>query len=176
MSLYIITVILSALASNITLPVVGGFRVTLGVVALFAMIHAFRLKRPILLATVTGIVVVLVRILLESFRMPINPEVASNYFLEVFFYFGFGFLYYYSVIHNQSAYPLPLVIALAISDAGGNFLEYLLRTLAADQTWTNTSLVTILLAASVRAILIVFFIWITKRIFTKYVDERSSYD
>ena len=93
MSLYIITVILSALASNITLPVVGGFRVTLGVVALFAMIHAFRLKRPILLATVTGIVVVLVRILLESFRMPINPEVASNYFLEVFFYFGFDKVY-----------------------------------------------------------------------------------
>ena len=177
MSTYVLVVLLSTLASLVALPVTGGFRISLAVVVLFSMIHALQLKRPILLAFVTGIAVVLTRIFVDSLSTPMTGTLASNYFLEVFFYLGYAVIYQWAIRNNTSSYPLPLVIALAIADTGGNFLEYSLRHLAADEAWASTSLMTILLAAIVRAVLIILLSWLISRFVSpKLGIERSRHD
>lgn len=163
MGLNILIVVLSTLASLIAFPVAGGFRITLAVVVLFGFIHAYKIKRPMLLATVTGIAIVLCRILFDSFRVDMTGALASNYLWEFFFYPGYGLIYYYAITKNTSEYPLPLVAALTLADTGGNFLEYYLRHLGADEAWAQTSLATILIAAAIRSILIVILVWILNR-------------
>lgn len=174
----IIVLILTALFSLIALPLEEGFRITFGVVALFACIHAFKLKNPISLAFVAGLIVCTLRLVVGSMAMEITGREASFYFLELAFYLGYGFLYYYSVVKNPSTYPMPLVVAFAICDAGGNFLEYFIRSIARDTSWNQTSLATILLAAAVRSILIVLIIWVLKllRIDEKYKGGQHDRD
>ncbi len=175
MGLHVLIVVLSALASIIAFPVAGGFRISLGIVVLFACIHAFQIKRPIRLALVTGIVVCLTRMFLESFSTPMTATLATNYFLEVFFYLGYGIIYYFAITKNESAkYPLPLVVALTIADGGGNFLEYYLRHMAADEAWLQTSLVTILFAAFARSVLIVLLSWLLSNFITPKLAKEES--
>lgn len=177
MSLQITVVVLSALASLIAVPITDGFRISLGIVVLIAAIHAFHIERPIRLALITGVAVCLTRILFDSFRLDMTAQMASVYFLEVFFYLGYGAIYTFAVRTNTSPYPLPLVVALSLADMGGNFFEYALRHLAADEAWAGTSLVSILLAAFVRSVLIVFLVWaLSSFAASRTGKERSSHD
>ena len=178
MTISIIIVVLSCLASLITFPVSGSFRITLGIVVLFAGIHAYKIKKPILLSAITGLAVCLTRIIVESFGKGMTGAIASNYLLEITFYVGYGIIYYYAITKNTSKYPLPLVAALTLGDAGGNFIEYYLRHLAADEAWLNTSLTTIFLAAVVRSTLIVILVWLISRFVIKDTanEGRREYD
>ncbi|MDO5690254.1 MAG: hypothetical protein Q4G61_08390 [Tissierellia bacterium] len=142
-----------------------------------AAIHAFRIKRPVILSVITGIAVVLMRILVEYFMGSFDPVVASGHFLEVAFYMGYAIIYSATVINNNSTYPLPLVAALTLSDAGGNVIEFMLRSIAHDQAWDQTPLIAILLAAAVRAVIIVILVWILDQYVTpKFNIERSRHD
>lgn len=178
MNVNILIVLFSALASIVAFPVAGGFRIGLGAVVLFACIHAFRVQRPILLSLIAGIAISLTRILVDSFSLEMTGTLASNYLLETFFYVGYGVIYYYAVVKNRSDYPLPLVVALTIGDGGGNFLEYYLRHLAADEAWTQQSLTVILITAVVRSVLIVLLAWILSRYVTHRfgIDRRTTHD
>ncbi len=166
-------VLAATLASLVDWPVDQGFRISLGVVILFAGIHLFHVKRPILWATIGGLSISLFRILVASFSGPMTGAAASNHLWEFFFFIGYGIIYYYAVRRNTSEYPLPLVAALTLGDAGGNFLEYYLRHLAADGAWVTTSLLVILMAALARSVLIVIIVWLGSR-FVKEQPERKQ--
>ncbi|MDI9502590.1 MAG: hypothetical protein ACOX00_00340 [Peptoniphilaceae bacterium] len=166
-------VLAATLASLIAMPVDGGFRISLGVVVLFAGIHLFHVKRPILWAAIGGLSISLFRMLVASFSGPMSGMEASNHLWEFFFFIGYGIIYYYAIRRNTSDYPLPLVAALSLGDAGGNFLEYYLRHLAADEAWATTSLLTILLAAVLRSVLIVTIVWLGSR-FVKPGPNREK--
>lgn len=175
MGLYVVIVILSALASLIAFPVAGGFRVSMGIVVLFTAIHLYKIRQPIQLSAATGIAVVLTRILVASFSSPMTVDIATNYFLELFFYLGYGIIYYYAIANNATAkYPLPDVVALGLADGGGNFFEYYLRYLAAGEAWVETSLMTILLAAVFRAVAIILLVWVLSRFVKKEPQPKGG--
>lgn len=156
----LLIVILSALASLLALPVGdGSFRITFGIVVLITALHLFKPRHPVALALVTGLAVVLLRIFVDSLSMPMTATLASSYLLEISFYLGYAFVYDWAVTTNTSPYPLPFVVALVLCDTGANAIEYTLRNLASDTVWNNTSFYTILLAAFVRSVLIVFAVW-----------------
>lgn len=165
---YALIILFSALASIVAIPVSGSFRITLGIVVVIAAIEAFRIRKPILLAFLAGLAVCLTRILVDSFSGTMTATLASNYLLEFFFYVGYGTLYHVATTNNRSSYPLPLVVTLVLADAGGNFFEYFIRSLASDQAWATTSLTAILLAAFVRSVLIVLLVWFL----TNYVSPK----
>lgn len=157
----VLIVVFSALASLISLPVgSGGFRITFGIVALITALHVLKPKHPILLALLTGIAVAILRITVDSFSLGMDATIASSYLLEIFFYVAYAFIYDWAITTNTSSYPLPLVLALVLCDTGANTIEYILRNLAANTVWDNTSFYSILLAAVVRSVVIVFAVWL----------------
>lgn len=157
----VLMIVLTALASLISFPVgQGGFRITMGIVVFITATHVFKPNKPILLAVIAGIAVCLARIAFDATQGAMDLSLASNYLLEAFFYIGYALIYHWAVTTNDSEYPLPLVVALAISDAGANAFEYVLRHLANFEVYQNTSLLSILIAAFIRSVLIVFFIWL----------------
>lgn len=157
----VMIIVLSALASLLALPVGdGNFRITFGIVVLITALHLLKPKYPVALAFVTGLAVILLRIFTDSLSMDMTAQIASSYLLEISFYFGYALIYNWAVTTNTSTYPLPLVVALVICDTGANTIEYILRNLAADTIWNSTSFYSILLAAFVRSVIIVFGVWL----------------
>lgn len=172
MFINIFILLATALLSLVSVPIGNSdFRITLGIVVFIAFVYILKFKRPILFSFVAGLVVCITRILFDSMSIKINGTLASNYLLETFFYLGYGIIYYLAVVSSKSAYPLPLVVSLAISDAGANTIEYIIRHIAADEVYENTSFYTILIAAFVRSVLIVLLIWILER----FVYSKSSH-
>lgn len=157
----LLIIALSALASLISVPVGSeGFRITFGIVVLISALHLFKPKHPVLLALVTGLAVSVVRIFADSMSMEMTGAIASNYLLEIAFYVTYAFVYNWAITTNTSKYPLPLVVALVLCDTGANTVEFALRHLAANSAWDTTSFISILLAAFVRSVVIVFVIWL----------------
>lgn len=166
----VLIVVLSALASLISIPVGdGGFRITFGIVVLISGLHLFKPRHPVLLALATGLAVSLVRILVDSMTLEMTSAIASSYLLEIAFYVGYAYVYNWAITTNTSPYPLPLVVALVLCDTGANTIEYALRYLAGNTVWTTTSFVSILLAATVRSVLIVFIIWL----YHQFADQKA---
>lgn len=170
----IIFILLTALASLISVPIGdAGFRFTLGIIIFITATHIFKPKRPILMAILAGLAVCIVRIIFDSMSIDMNAALASNYLLEAFFYIGYGLIYHWAVTTNTSDYPLPLVGALVLSDAGGNALEYFLRHLANYEVYQNASLLSILIAAAIRSVIIVILIWVIQDVF-KYPKKMDA--
>lgn len=163
--LNIMIIILSALASLISVSVGDGdFRITFGIVILISSFHLFKPKHPVLLSFVAGLVIVFLRIFVDSLSIDMTASIASSYLLEVFFYVTFAFLYNWAITTNTSKYPLPLVVALVLCDTGSNTVEFALRYLASDTVWAATSFYSILVAAFVRAVVIVLIVWLFENI------------
>ena len=157
----LLIIVLSAMASLISFPVgSGGFRITFGIVVLISALHLFKPKHPVLLALAAGLAIILLRIVMDSFSMEMTASIASNYLLEIAYYVGYAFVYNWAITTNTSPYPLPQVVALVLCDTGANTIEFALRHLAADTVWDTTSFYSILLAAFVRSVLIVFVVWL----------------
>ncbi|MFZ2258178.1 MAG: hypothetical protein WAV55_08605 [Clostridiaceae bacterium] len=168
-------IILSALASLIYLPVGdGSFRITFGIVVLIAALHLFKPKHPVALSFVTGLAIVILRIAVDSFSIEMTSSIASSYLLEIPYYLGYAVVYDWAITTNRSAYPLPLVVALVLCDTGANTIEYSLRNLAADTIWNSTSFYTILLAAFVRSVLIVFAVWAYQNTMSKKSTQKEE--
>ncbi len=164
----VLIVILSALASLIAIPVGdSGFRITFGIVVLITALHVFKPKNPITLGFLTGLAICLLRIIVDSFSMDMTATLASNYFLELAFYIVYPILYRWVFLTNTSKYPLPQVVGLVLCDTGSNAIEYTLRTLAGGAAFESTSITAILLAASVRSILIVLAIYLMEHFVVK---------
>lgn len=157
----VLIVLFTALGSLLSVSVGGGdFRITFGIVILIAALHLFKPKHPVLLGLAAGLAVALLRILVDSSSMGMTASTASSYLLEIAFYAGYAWLYNWAVTTNTSPYPLPLAVALVLCDTGANTIEFSLRHLAADTVWDSTSFYSILLAAFVRSVVIVFIIWL----------------
>ncbi|HHU11658.1 MAG TPA: hypothetical protein GXZ64_00305 [Clostridiaceae bacterium] len=156
----VIVALASAVASLVNIPVGdSGFRISLGIVVMVAAIIALKIRPVIWTSFITGMAVCLMRILVASLGGTMTPALAGNFLLEVFFYLSYGLFYLLQVVRNRAIYKIPLVVSLVICDAGANAVEYFLRTLFASEVWQNTSLTAILLAAFVRSVVIVLFVW-----------------
>lgn len=167
-------IILSALASLFAVPVGdSGFRITFGVVILITALHVYKPKNTITLGFLTGLAIVAVRILVDSFSMDMTATMASSYFLELSFYIAYPIFYRWVFTTNTSKYPLPQVIGLVLCDTGANAIEFTLRTLAGSATWESTSLYSILTAAFVRSVLIILGIWIMENFVVKNQKGRA---
>lgn len=165
-------IILSALASLLSVAVGdGSFRITFGIVILISGLHLFKPKHPIILALATGLAISLLRIFVDSMSMDMTASIASSYLLEIIYYVTYAFLYNWAVTTNTSPYPLPLAVALVLCDTGSNTVEFALRYLANDTSWTTTSFYSILVAAFVRSVLIVLIAWVFDRF---VVNQRKE--
>jgi two-component system sensor histidine kinase YcbA len=157
----LLVALLSAVASIINIPVgESGFRVSAGIVVMVVLIIVWKMPRIMLTSLISGIAVCLMRVLIDSFSVPMTLTLAGNYLLEVFFYLGYGLIYLLTVVRNRSIYKTPLVVSLVLSDVGGNAIEYFLRFIAAEEVWQNTSLNAILLAAVARSVVIILLVWL----------------
>ncbi|HHX19064.1 MAG TPA: hypothetical protein GX728_01330 [Clostridiaceae bacterium] len=161
----LVVALLTALASLVHIPVGDSdFRVTLGMVVMMAGYLILKKTKIIRLAFFSGLFVGLLRIAVAAIRgTTLTPLLAGSLLLEFFFYIGYGVLYRYTVELNKSIYKIPLVFSLVICDFGGNAIEYLLRFLYAAEVWKDTSLVTILIAAFVRSIVIILCVFLYRR-------------
>ncbi len=157
--------LITALASLVQIPVgESDFRVTLGMVVMMTGYIVLKKTKIIRLAFMSGLFVGLLRIAVAAIGgTAVTPLLAGSLLLEFFFYLGYGILFHFTVETNKSIYKIPLVFSLVICDFGGNALEYFLRFLYASEAWRDTSLLTILIAAFVRSILIVVFVFIYRR-------------
>lgn len=156
----VLIIVLSALGSLLSISVgEGDFRITFGIVIFIAALHLLKPKHPITLALLTGLAVSVLRIFVDSLSMDMTATLASSYLLEIAFYVGYAWFYDWAVTTNTSPYPLPLAVALVLCDTGANTIEFSLRALASNSAWDTTSFVSILLAAFVRSVVIIFVIW-----------------
>lgn len=157
---YIILYALTALASLFEWPVESGdFRVSAGIIVFMVALHHKRFSRPILMSLGAGLVVTLFRVGIASLSG--GQSRVFSYLLEISFYVGYGIVYtLISRYHEDQIYPPTLLFTFFLSDFGGNLLEFVIRNLIGDQGYSSVSFLTLFLAALLRSLLIILFLWI----------------
>lgn len=172
----VLVVLVAMLASLVSIPVgKSDFRITLGIVVMATAIQVLRFEKVIAFSVWTGLFVCLARIAyVAAIGTSLTPAQVGSYFLEIAFYFGYGIIYHFAISHNRSKTPIPLVLALVLCDFGGNSMEYLLRFLYMSEVWSDTSLVTLLLAAVSRSIIIILVTWILQRFVFKLEPKKAE--
>lgn len=172
----LLVALLTALASLVHIPVGDSdFRVTLGMVVMMTGYLILKKTKVLRLAFFSGLFVGLLRIAVAAIGgLTLTPKLAGSLLLEFFFYIGYALLYLYTVEKNKSIYKIPLVFSLVICDFGGNAIEYLLRFLYAAEVWKDTSLLTILIAAFVRSIVIVLFVFLYRRFIEQHIPLKKE--
>ncbi|MDD2427023.1 MAG: hypothetical protein PHR78_03680 [Eubacteriales bacterium] len=171
----ILVILVAALASLVSIPVGDtDFRITLGIIVMVAGIQIFSIDKVIGFSFWTGLAVCLARIAYAAvIGINITPLLIGSYFLEIFFYLGYGIIYHFAIANIRTKYPVPLVVSLVLCDFGGNSLEYLMRFFYASEVWSDTSLLTLLLAALTRSVVIVLLVWILKRFGPKSIRTEE---
>lgn len=157
----LLIVLLTALASLWEIPFSSGqFRASAGIVVLLAAVCILKIQNPIPLGFVAGIAVCLTRVAVSSLSGLEPTALVGSYFLEIFFYLGYTVVFYLMNRHQDPLYPMPLLITLAVSDFGGNLLEYIVRLLAGNENWSTVPLQNLLVTALVRAGIIVILVYL----------------
>lgn len=92
----VLVILVAALASLISIPVGDSdFRITLGIVIMVVGIRIFRFEKAIRFSFLTGLAVCLTRIAYAAIMgIDITPALMGSYFLEIFFYIGYGIIYH----------------------------------------------------------------------------------
>ena len=158
--------VLSAVASIIQIPVLDSyFRVTMGVVVMIVLMRALGRKNFLEQAFWSGLFVCLVRMAVLSFQaVELGPKNIASILLEVFFYIGYGLIARYTIVDRDNRYPIPYVVSLVLADFGGNSLEYFMRYLFAEEIWHDAKLLTLILAAVARSVIIISLIWVVRKL------------
>lgn len=172
----VLVIFVAALASLISIPVGDSdFRITLGIVIMVVGIRIFRFEKAIRFSFWTGLAVCLTRIAYAAIMgIDITPALMGSYFLEIFFYIGYGIIYHFAVESIRTKYPVPLVLSLLLCDFGGNSLEYLMRFFYASEVWSDTSLLNLLLAAVTRSVIIILLVWLFQRFGPKSIRTEEA--
>ncbi len=171
----ILVILVAALASLVSIPVGNtDFRITLGIVVMVAGIKLFHFDKIIGFSFWTGLAVCMARIAYAAIiGVSISPLLVGSYFLEIFFYIGYGIIYHFAIANIRTRYPVPVVVALVLCDFGGNSLEYLMRFFYASEVWSDTSLLTLLLAALTRSVIIILLVWLLQRFGPKSIRTEE---
>lgn len=172
----VLVILVAMLASLVSIPVgESDFRITLGIVVMAVAIQVFNFKKVIPFSVWTGLFVCLARVAyVATIGTELSPALIGSYFLEIAFYIGYGLIYHFAILHNRSKTPLPLVLSLVLCDFGGNSLEYLLRFFYMSEVWSDTSLVTLLLAAVSRSIMIILLTWLLQQFVFKIEQKQEE--
>lgn len=151
----LLLLLLTALGSLIELPITGGeFRASAGIIILMAYISYKKPEKILLLGPAAGMMVCLTRVAMASLSGVDVSSLVGSYMLEVFFYIGYVGVYCLMTGQADPIYPMPQIMTLAVADFGGNFLEYVVRYLAGNESWSGVPLKNLLIAAFVRAMII----------------------
>lgn len=147
---------IAAIASLFSLAVgASDLRVTLGIVVLIVALHTRKDLKILQTATVTGIFVFLVRLLMDALGSDtlIMDEVYS-YAFEILFYVGYGLFYKFLVDNEKTGEATSLLVLLMLCDFGANSVEYFARYLFMSASVVTADFMTIFLAAFIRSAII----------------------
>lgn len=171
----VLVILVAALASLISIPVGDtDLRITLGIVIMVVGTRIFRFDKAIRFSFWTGLAVCLARIAYAAIvGINVTPLLIGSYFLEIFFYIGYGIIYHFAVESIRTKYPVPLVLSFVLCDFGGNTLEYLMRFFYASEVWSDTSLLNLLLAAITRSVIIILLVFLLQRFGPKSIRTEE---
>lgn len=176
--LIIHTVVLVALAGMVFVyPFTGHFRFTFGIVVLSSLLLYFRQMPVMSTVLLSGLAVVVLRLILYFFSYEFETESAISYTLPaIAYYVSFAVVFYLIKVRDSISNVPVLLLKLAVTDIVSNIVEIIIRF---DLTIENFETVYVQIAgvAVIRAVMAVYGFYALRqyRIFILRAEQLSRY-